>query len=147
MSVASLAPSNPNFLSTASFDGTITILDIRSPEADTALAVRQRGPVAIVTGMPFWMGVLTPEDFCGVRYSSFRPVKWGTSLVIHEGAVWDIAASQGGRDAGCHPMILSAGSDGVCNLIAGGARLMGGHGVCPLVEVDVACFKEDSVSY
>lgn len=81
--------------------------------------------------MPFWMGVLAPEDFCGVRFSSFRPLKWGTSIVVHESPIWDIAASQGSRNAGVHPFILSAGSDGVCSFVCGTARLLATHAVCP----------------
>jgi hypothetical protein len=97
--------------------------------------------------MPFWMGILATEDFCGVRYSSFRPLKWGTSLVSHEGPIWDIAASQGGRDAGLHPFILSAGSDGVCSLISGTARLIASHAVCPLCKLMAASLSQGVISY
>ena len=43
LSVVSLAPSHPHFIATAAFDGAVQITDIRSPESDTTLALRQRG--------------------------------------------------------------------------------------------------------
>jgi hypothetical protein len=70
--------------------------------------------------------VLSPDELCGVRYSGFRPLKKGTLLAAHDGPVWDIAASQGSRGAGVHGLVLSVGSDGVCNIISATNRLFGG---------------------
>jgi hypothetical protein len=47
-------------------------------------------------------------------------------LGVHESAIWDIAASQGSRGAGVHGLVLSAGGDGVCNVISATNRLFGG---------------------
>ena len=43
LSVASLAPSHPHFIAVSSFDGSIHVMDIRSPESDTVHVLRQRG--------------------------------------------------------------------------------------------------------
>lgn len=43
LSVASLSPSHPHFIAVTSFDGSIHIVDLRSPESDTVLLLRQRG--------------------------------------------------------------------------------------------------------
>src|SRR5271170_3302926 len=101
LSVVSLAPSHPHFIAVSSFDGSVQVIDIRSPEQDTVLVLRQRGntPVypansaltSVVTSIPFCGGIISPDDICGVRYSSFRPLKKGTLLTVHASAVWDIA--------------------------------------------------------
>ena len=80
----------------------------------------------MITTIPFWRGILSPDEVSGVRYSCFRPLKKGTILVGHEGAIWDIAASQGSRGAGVHGLVLSAGGDGVCNVVSATNRLFGG---------------------
>ena len=43
LSITSLAPSYPNFLVVGSFDGIVQAVDIRCPESDVALVIRQRG--------------------------------------------------------------------------------------------------------
>ena len=73
--------------------------------------------------------MLSPDELCGVRYSSFRPLKKGTMVVSHDGAIWDIAASQGGTGAGVHALVLSAGGDGACSVISATNRLFGGSKV------------------
>lgn len=83
----------------------------------------------MITSIPFWRGVLLPSEQCGVRYSCFRPLKKGTLLGVHDGAIWDIAASQGGQGAGVHALVLSAGADGMCNVLKAGYRLFGGNSV------------------
>lgn len=146
LSVVSLAPEYPNFIGTASFDGEVQIVDIRSPEADTAHVLRQRGilPVSqclilglssVIMTIPFWRGILSPDEVSGVRYSCFRSLKKGTMLVVHEDAIWDIAASQGSRGAGVHGLVLSAGGDGVCNVISATNRLFGAAKVFSPYEV------------
>lgn len=47
-------------------------------------------------------------------------------LAVHESAIWDIAASHGSRGAGVHGLVLSAGGDGVCNVVSATNRLFGG---------------------
>jgi hypothetical protein len=56
-------------------------------------------------------------------------LKYGTLLGIHDGAIWDIAASHGGRGSGVHGLVLSAGSDGICSVISATNRLFSGHKV------------------
>ena len=80
---------------------------------------------SVVTSIPFCGGIISPDDICAVRYSSFHQLKKGTSLAVHGSAVWDIATSHGGSGAGVHPMILTAGSDGVCSLVNPTTRLLG----------------------
>jgi len=43
LSITSLAPLYPNLFVVGSFDGIVQAIDIRSPEFDTALIIRQRG--------------------------------------------------------------------------------------------------------
>lgn len=87
---------------------------------------------SVVAGLPFCGGILSPDEVCGVRYSAFRSLKKGTLLVGHDGPVWDIAASQGGRGAGIHGLVLSAGSDGVCSVTSAPLRLFGTQRVAHL---------------
>ena len=75
--------------------------------------------------------MVSPDDICGVRYSSFRPLKKGTLLALHASAVWDIATSHGTSGAGVHPMVLSCGSDGVCSLVNPTSRILGVNRVNP----------------
>ena len=101
---------------------------------------------SVVTSIPFYGGILSPDDICGVRYSSFRPLKKGTLIAVHGGSVWDIATSQGGAGAGVHPMVLTAGSDGVCSLINPTSRLLGLSKADP--EVAISKFRGHfAVSY
>jgi hypothetical protein len=93
---------------------------------------------------------LSPDELCGVRYSCFRPLKKGMVLAVHDGAVWDIAASQGGEGAGVHGLVLSAGADGVCAVITAALRLSTGNNVFfPLSQLtnSLAVCAEGFVSY
>jgi hypothetical protein len=52
-------------------------------------------------------------------------------MSTHGGTVWDFAASEGTRGAGTHPLVVSCGSDGVCNLISTTNRIFFGSKVIP----------------
>jgi len=129
LGVTSLAPAHPHLLATSSYDGTILVLDIRSPQANIATSTRQRGPAPCVTTHPFWGGILLPEEFTLVRFNSLRPVKWGAGMATHGAPIWDVAGSVGGMGTGVHPLVISGGSDGVCQSISGTSRLLAGHNV------------------
>lgn len=75
--------------------------------------------------------MLSPDEICGIRYSCFRPLKKGVMLVVHDAAIWDIAASQGGYGGGVHALVLSAGADGACTVMNPTNRLFGGGKVLP----------------
>lgn len=52
-----------------------------------------------------------------MHFCALRPTKRGLLLTAHDSAVWDAAASVGGRGAGVHPFVITGGSDGICNLV------------------------------
>jgi hypothetical protein len=145
VSVTSLAPSQPHLIGLTSFDGQVTFFDIRSPDSDIFPLLRQRGPPpksqliridtsgipTTVTPLPFWKGILCPDEVCGVRYSPFRLFRRKTMLSAHAAAIWDIAASQGGMGAGVHGLVLSVGSDGICAIVSSTNRILSGTRVYP----------------
>ena len=75
--------------------------------------------------------MLCADDVSAVRYSSFRPLKHGTTLAVHEGGVWDVAASRGGSGGGVHGLVISGGADGVCCVISVSNRISAGSKVHP----------------
>lgn len=88
-----------------------------------------KGFAPAVVNFPFWDGILSPEEICRARYCGIRSLRKGTNLVQHNGALWDIAASQGTTGAGVHPLVLTAGADGVCCIISATNRIIGGSKV------------------
>jgi len=140
LGVVSFAPSHPYFIAVASFDGSCQIFDIRSPESESSLVCRQRGyyppllllisgPCHFVSHLPFWDGILCPDELVALRYSSFRQFKKGTMISSHEGPMWATATSEGGPGSGVHPLVLTAGSDGICSVTSPTNRLFGGSKV------------------
>ena len=89
------------------------------------------GTSPVIIAIPFLRGIVSPDEFSGVRYNCFRPLKNESMLAVHEGAIWDIAASQGAPGSGVHGLVLSAGSDGVCDVISATNRLFGRAKVYP----------------
>lgn len=79
--------------------------------------------------MQIYGGVIAPEDVCALRFSSLRPVKRGTMVAVHDGGVWDVAASQGAKGAGVHALVLSGGCDGVCSVASATNRIFWGSKV------------------
>lgn len=104
------------------------------------------GLVSVVTTIPIWDGILCPEDLCAVRYSCFRPLKRGILLGVHEGSIWDIAASQGGPGAGVHSVVLSVGSDGVCSILSPTNRIFFGSKASPHCAIaNIALCSEGAI--
>jgi hypothetical protein len=131
LNITSLAPLHPSLIVIAAFDGSVQTIDLRNPYSNTAQSHRQRTFGSFVSPLHFWGGILSPDDVCGIFFSTLRPTKRGLILSSHNSAVWDVATSVGGPGSGLHPFVLTAGSDGVCSLVSSTNRIHFGSKVLP----------------